>query len=533
MRAGEPAPELRTYLTTLWRRKWGILAVLVVVVLSALLYSSRQTPLYESTAEVLVSPVNFDPTQPASAGGFINMISEERIAGSSPVASIASDQLGDSVPASISVTSVEGGQSLLFQAVSPDPAAAQATADAFAMAYLDYRRGTVLADLDAASQPLQDRIDQIDVQLKDVQRQLLEENHSESEKASLQIQFNTLLAQRGSFEQRLDDLVLPENISVGKILQEASFPDGPFSPDLRRTLAFAVFVGLSFGIGIAFLRDRLDGRIRSRDDLEEHTGVPVLGIVPRVGRRFRSNPSRLLTISDPDSSASEAFRALATSLLKLVRESRAKSVLVTSAKEAEGKTLTVANLGVVLARAGKRVVLVSADLQRPKLENLFPSSDGTGLTDVLTVPWHARDALSQVAITNLSMLRAGPIPSNGNPMLNPESMSEVLSQCGRDADIVLIDSAPLLGAADPIALAIAADVIVVVADARRTDRSALDEVRRLLDGIGTPVIGSVLTNADRASYPYYGRYERRMVADRANPTNGKPADLAKLPPRPL
>jgi capsular exopolysaccharide synthesis family protein len=511
--------------------------VLGVVVPTALFYSSQQTPLYESTAEVLVRPVNFDPTQPTTEGGFINLLTEERVGSSGAVASIASDRLGGSIPASIVVSSVEGTQSLLFRAVSADPAAAQTTAQAFAKAYLDHRREEVLADLDAASQPLRDRIQQIDLQLQDVQRKLFEENPSESEKTSLQIQFNSLLTQRGLLEQRLNDLVLPENISVGEILQDAPFPLGPFSPDRGRTLIFAVFVGLSLGIGIAFLRDRLDRGIRGRDDMEEHLGAPTMGIIPRLGSRFRGRP-RLLTMSDPDSGASEAFRALGTSVLQSAGELRAKSILVTSAKEGEGKTLTVANLGIALAKAGKRVVLVSADLQRPMLESYFYASNGTGLTEVLSGRKRAVDALSKVAIGNLRVLTTGPIPPSTDSVLNPESISDVLSQCEQGADLVLIDSAPLLGRSDPIALAIAADAIVVVADAQRTDRMALDEVRRLLDRIGTPVIGSVLTNSDRSSYPYYGRSRqngrsRRWPVTKSASSKGKQPDLADKSPGPL
>lgn len=532
MAVSEPAPELRAYLATLWHRKWQILAVLAVVVATALFYSSRQTPLYESTSEVLVSPINFDPTQPASAGGFINLLSEERVASSSGVARIASDKLGGSIPAGIAVTSVEGTQSLQFRAVSPDPVAAQSTAQAFAEAYLDLRRENVRGDLEAASQPLRDRIDQIDGQLQEVQRQLLEAQLSETDRASLQIEFNSLLSQRASFEQRLDDLVLPENINVGEVLQDAPFPDAPFSPDHQKTLAFAIFVGLSLGIGVAFLRDRLDRRVRDQDDLEVHVGAPTLGIIPRLGRKFRAARPRLVTISDPASGASEAYRALATRLLKSAGELRAKRVLVTSAKEREGKTPTVANLGVTLAQAGKRVVLVSADLQRPKLESYFSISSDTGLTEVLAGRTRVGDALSEVAVAKLSVLPAGPTPSRGDPILNPESISAVLSQCEQASDIVLIDSAPLLSAADPIALAIATDVIVVVADARRTDRSALGELRRLLDRIGTPVIGSVLTNADRASSPYHVVYHRRMVREAAISTNGKRSNLADTVPPP-
>ncbi len=501
----QPAPELRAYLATLWRRKWYILAMLGIVVPIALFYSYRQTPLYDSTAEVLIRPVNFDPTQPATAGGFINMLTEERVGSSSAVAKIASDRLGGSITASIEVSSVEGTESLLFRAVSPGPTAAQRTAQAFAEAYLHFRREEVLADLDAASQPIQNRIREIDQQLQEVQLQLLEENQTQSDQTFLQIQFNSLLSQRGFLEERLNDLVLPENINVGEILQDAQFPFGPISPDHRRTTIFAVFVGLSLGIGIAFLRDRLDDRIRGGEVLEQRVGVPALGVIPRFGSRFRRTRPMLLSVSAPASGASEAFRALATRLVKSASEQGAKSVMVTSARDGEGKTLTAANLGVALAQAGKRVVLVSADLQRPGLESYFYAQNGTGLTDVLAGKKRAIEALSEVEIDNLRVLPTGPLSPTGGTVLNPESVSNVLYQCEQSADIVLIDSGPLLGTSDSIAVAIAADAILVVVDAKRSDRSALDEARRLLERIGTPVIGSVLTNTDRSSYPYYGR----------------------------
>ena len=500
------APELGAYLATLWRRKWYILAILGIVVPSALFYSYRQTPLYESTAEVLIRPVNFDPTQPASAGGFINMLTEERVGSSSAVAEIASGRLGGSIQASIEVSTVEGTEALLFRSVSGSPAVAQRTAQAFADAYLDFRRGEVLADLDAASQPIQNRIREIDEQLQDVQRQLqLEENQAESDQVFLQIRFNSLLSQRGSLEERLNDLVLPENINVGEILQDAQLPFGPISPDHRRTTIFALFVGLSLGIGIAFLRDRLDDRIRGGEVLEQRMGVPSLGIIPRFGSRFRHTRPTLLNVSAPASGASEAFRALATRLEKSASDQGAKSVMVTSARDGEGKTLTAANLGVALAQAGKRVVLVSADLLRPGLESYFSARNGTGLTDVLTGKKRAIEALSPVGIDNLWVLPTGPLSPTGDTVLNADSVSDILSQYAQSADIILIDSGPLLGTSDSIAVAIAADAILVVADARRSDRSALDEARRLLERIGTPVIGSVLTNADRSSGPYYGR----------------------------
>ena len=260
MPGSHSAPELAAYLATLWRRKWYILAMLAIVVPIALLYSYRQTPLYESTAEVLIRPVNFDPTQPASAGGFINMPTEERVGSSSAVAEIASARLGGPIQAPIEVSTVEGTEALLFRAVSGSPAVAQRTAQAFADAYLEFRRREVLSVFDAASDPFQDRISEIDEQLQDVQRQLqLEENQAESDQVFLQVRFNSLLSQRGSLEERLNDLVLPENINVGEILQDAQLPFGPIRPHTIAGPRSSLSSSASpLGSSRQLLRDRLD-----------------------------------------------------------------------------------------------------------------------------------------------------------------------------------------------------------------------------------------------------------------------------------
>jgi capsular exopolysaccharide synthesis family protein len=517
----QSVPELRAYLATLWRRKWYIAVVLGVVVATALFYSYRQTPMYDSFAEVLVRPVNFDPTQPSSAGGFINTGTEVRVASSSAVAEIASERIGGPIPASIAVNTVGGTESLLFRSVSPDPIAAQITAQAFADAYLEFRRNEVVADLEAASQPINERIREIDGQLQDVNRRLLEEKLTESERTALQIQFNSLLSQRGFLEERLNDLIQPENLNVGEVLQDAGYTGIPFSPNHQKTLSFAIFVGLALGVGIAFLRDRLDRHVRSREDLEERLGVPVLGMIPHFGPRFRRTRPKLVTMSDPDSGVSEAYRTLRTSLLQAAAQRGIKNVMITSAKAGEGKTLTTANLGVALAQAGKCVVIVSADLRRPAMQRYFHTPNGTGVSDVLAGRRSAVDALSWVGIDNLWVLQSGSPLANVDSVVNSRSITDMLSQLEETADFILIDSAPVLGVSDSIAMALAADAVLIVADAQRADRGAIDEARRLLDQIDANVIGAVLTNTDRHSYPYYDRYRPRTPAKPVGAPNGQ------------
>lgn len=503
------ASDLRQYLATLWRRKWYVVAVLAVVVGTAAFYSYRQTPIYSSTAEVLVRPVKLNPTEPSTAGGFVNMNTEQRVAGSAEVTSLAAKNLGGTIPAGIRVDTVEGTETLDFTSTSDDPAAAQKTAQAFARAYLDFRRDEVLSDLKAASDPIEARIKQIDRQLDLVQRQLLEGHQSQSEKTALQIQFNSLLSQRGSLQQRLNDLILPENINVGDVLQDAQFPSGPSSPNHQRTLSFALFVGLALGIGLAFLRDRLDQRIRGREDLERRVGVPVLAMIPRVRTWRRGPDARVVTMSHPGSALAEAHRTLRTSLLRAASRDGVKKLMLTSARAEEGKTFTTANLGVALAQAGLRVVLVAADLRRPRLQHYFYNPNGAGLADVLLGEKSPLDALAWAGIDNLWVLHSGSPRGNPDMFFDSKTLHDVLAELEGVADFVLIDSAPILGVSDAIALAPIADAVLLVADASRGAGTAIEEAVRQLEQTGANLIGAVLTNCDHSAYPYYGRYTTR------------------------
>jgi capsular exopolysaccharide synthesis family protein len=502
-------PELREYLAVLWHRKWYVAMVAVVVVVTALFYSLQQTPMYQSTAEVLVRPVNFSPTQPSTAGGFLNMNTEIRVASSNEVGAIVAERLREAGVAAtgIAVEAPANTETLLFTATSPDPFAAQATAQAYAESYLEFRREEVLEDLRAASQPIEDRIEELNVQLEEVQRDLFETT-SESERTALQIRLNSLLTQRAALEEKRNELILPENLRVGEVLQFAQLPAAPSSPDHNRTASFALFVGLALGLGVAFLRDRLDQRIRNRDDLQARIGVPVLGVVPQVrsGRRHRILGA--ITLSQPNSEIAEAYRTLRTSLLFSASQQGWKTLMVTSSKPREGKTAAVANLGVSLEQAGKRVIVVSADLRRPRLHQYLFVRNQVGLTDILSGDREAFAALNQVGIGNLQLLDTGPLPGNPAELLGSDAMRRLLAQLREDADFIVVDAAPVLGVSDAMALVPLVDAVLFIADGKRATRGEISESRYQLEQVGAPLIGAVLTNYDRSRYrAYQGHYD--------------------------
>jgi capsular exopolysaccharide synthesis family protein len=190
--------------------------------------------------------------------------------------------------------------------------------------------------------------------------------------------------------------------------------------------------------------------------------------------------------------------------------------MVTSANAQEGKTATTANLGVALAQSGKRVILVSADLRKPRLHRFFRSQNGMGLTNVLAGEKNALEVLNWVGVENLRLLPSGPVPGNPAELLGSEAMESLLRELQEASDFVLIDAAPVLPVADAMTLTPLVDAVLLVADARSTTRGAIEQARQQLDQVNARVIGTVLNNFDpsKAAYTHqhYG-YESYRVED--------------------
>ena len=497
--------ELREYGWVVWTRKWSILLVTGLLVVVATLYSSQQTRIYRASAEVLVRPVNLSPTDPSSIGDFMNMEPERRLATSVEVAKLAQPSLrGLRSTAGVSVSAPDRTNTLVFNASSPDPRTSQRTAQAYAEAYLKFRLQQVLDDLRAASQPLQERIDDLNGQIDDVQSDLSAAT-TESERTALQIRSNSLFSQRTFLEQKLNELVLPENLQVGKVLQPAGLPSSPVSPNVPRAAALALLLGLAVGVAQAFVRNRLDQRVRSRHELEAGVGAPVLAVVPH--HRFtRSGGRDIVTLSDPDGAAAQSYKMLRATVLFIARSSQVRTLMVTSATAGEGKTITVANLAVALAQSGQRVAMVSADLHRPMLESLFDLSDLQGLGDVMWGRCRVSDVLVPLRGDRLQLLPSGSARLEGSELLGTEAMSSVLAGLAAVHDIVLVDTPPVLSSADALNLAPLVDAVVLVADARQATYEMIQEARARLDHVGANVIGAVLNNLDGSHSRWEGYY---------------------------
>jgi capsular exopolysaccharide synthesis family protein len=237
----------------------------------------------------------------------------------------------------------------------------------------------------------------------------------------------------------------------------------------------------------------------------------VLAVVPKVADWHSGDDPFLATVSAPDSPAAEAYRTLRTGILFAASQSAIKTILLTSAEGGEGKTTTAANLGVALASAGKVVIIVSGDMRRPRLQHFFGLSNGLGLTNVLVGEKGLPEALQQSRDNpNLRILNSGPVPGNPSELLTSLRMQEIIADLKEEADIVLIDGAPLLTLADSLILSRLSDGVLFVAHAHKTRKSAVDQSHQQLAQVNAVLLGSVLNNLDprkgTTEYSSYATY---------------------------
>lgn len=497
MRVDDAPPELQEYLGILWRRKWSIVVIVAIAVTAALVYSSRQDPVYQSSTEVLVEPIpSYSGGQPPSAG-IIVMEDERRVATSAEVTKMAAAALGRDAVAmgAVSVEATETSHTLLFTAVSDDPVSAQKTARAFGDSYLAFRRKKALGDLADAREPIEERLGKLNSQVEAAQRQL-STARTDSQRTAAVTQLTNLLNQQSSLQQSLNQLVFPAKLNVGEVLQPAP-PGFPAGPSRSRTVALALFMGLSLGVGAAFLRDRLDQRVRSRHDLESLTGAPVLAVIPGGSWRNVGRPGKAETAVDA------AYRTLCRRILVATAQRQLTTLMVTSPDEDEEKSVTTAKLAFALGEAGKSVIILAAE---PGMRGLDQhNSDHVGMTDgQRSGRGSGRSPVDPEEIDNpwlhLWFVASGvsmvPLPDSP-AVLGTAAVKDLIEELKTAADIVLVDASPILEMSDAWALAPAVDAVLCVMDGRRTRRGVIVDAMRELHRAGAWVVGVVLTNSGR------------------------------------
>jgi non-specific protein-tyrosine kinase len=350
----------------------------------------------------------------------------------------------------------------------------------------------------------------------------------------LPAQRDAIASQIDFYGQRLDQVQVDVQLRQGggaQVVTSAITPTNPVKPRPVRDGALGLVLGLMLGLALALIAEFLDDKINTPEDVARYgNGIPVLAEIPTIGRD--RNGGRLVALDDPRSGATEAYRSLRTSIRIVGLRSPIQTLLVTSAMPDEGKTTTVANLGFTMARAGWRVVLVDLDMRRAQLGALLGLPNGGGLMSVLAGTTPLADALQEVPVAagvpGLRVLTTGELPANPSELMGTERLSEVLTTLQEWADIVIIDTPPLVPVTDALVLSERVDGVLLVVQAGSTRRRHLKRAGELLRQAQANVIGAALNCAgSRHAYGDYGHDRSRRASRKDDRRQAREAQRAE------
>ncbi len=527
------------------RRRWWIIVLAVAITAgSAIFISAREHAAYAATSQVLVNP-NDDLVSGAGSAQSDAQArydsTQAQIAHTIPVATIAVGTTGTDgvLPPGLvrrsSVTSDLNSNVLSFRVTDGNQAVAVDLVNRYAKAFTIYRRQLDQQAIDTALQGLAK-------QTAGVKRQFAAAKASGQYLGLIRQNLNKLIDHRQSL------LTLRSQTTGGAVVTSAAAHAKQTQPNTKRNGVLAAIVGLVFGIALAFLLHAFDTRIRSAREIGDHLGLTMLARVPTPPRALRKN-NRLAMLSHEHGDHAEAYRKLLVAFDFANLPVRGKIVMVTSAVEKEGKSTTVANLAVAMARSGRNVAIVDLDLRRPFLDKLFSVPYEPGISDVAlgyvtldsalgsvdihdgrNVPTPSPDSPDQrVAATSgtLHVLSAGTSVPSPPDFIGAQTVGDLLQDLARSHDVVLVDSPPLLPVSDPLILSRWVDAMLLITRSTVIKRGVLAELEDIVSKSPAPVLGFIVTAAESdasygGSYGYGYGYENRHSEPRphAEPQSG-------------
>lgn len=402
------------------------------------------------------------------------------------------------------------------------------------------------------------RVIQVKKQIRDLEMQSEGFSGQELEYARLTREVEVNQKLYAMFKEKLEEARISEaeKVSDISIVDPALMPSASVAPNKNTGILIGGMMGLILGVAFAFVAETLDTSIGTIEDVESVVKLPVLGVVPSIEERYGKKQGffsglkekllhrcykkseeeerfvRLVAHYKPKSLAAEAFRNIRTNL----KPGLCKTVLITSSGPREGKTTVMSNLGMVIAQAGLKTLLVSSDLRRPSVAKTFGLKREPGFNELITGAVNLEQALRNIAdimlgemqfeeivnkapgIDNIWILPSGTLPFNPSEILESKELTALIEEFKRRFDVILFDSPPVLPVTDASLLAPRLDCVVIVYEIGRTSRDALLRTKVQIESVGGKVSGIILNHTQPqteaiTSYPYYSQYKYRYSAD--------------------
>ena len=374
------------------------------------------------------------------------------------------------------------------------------------------------ADFDVTSRrerSLYDNIQQLRRQAIDLSKQTLQLDRLQREYNQNKAFVEEMLARSNEA-----DIASTASLNNVRVIEPARRPGGPYSPNVQRTIMLATVLGLFFGVGLVLGLDYLDHTLRSPDQVERYLGLETLTALPK-------------TTVDDTRVLRESFQSLRTAVMLAARGEDSHVLMVTSAVPEEGKTTVAFNLAKVLAAGGSKVLLIDADLRKPRLHRMIKAKNVRGLTSIVLGERTASEVIHSFPnITNLDLITSGPLPPNPPELFGKQSYRELLDEARNSYDWVLIDTPPVGSVTDPVICARLAELVVLVVQYGSTRRQVVREAIRLLGRTGAHIAGVLLNQVDieRDHYYYSGYYSYTRYGDYGDQVPPKTATTSAAKP---
>ena len=297
-----------------------------------------------------------------------------------------------------------------------------------------------------------------------------------------------------------------------RVVDRAERPRAPVSPRAGRNILLGLFGGFMIACGLVFFFEYLDSHIKTPDDIKTHLGLSHLGLLPVINEKLLNGKYPLLSDGVPQN-FSEAFRGIRTNVLFATAQEGSRSVVVTSTGPGEGKSMVAGNMAVGLAQAGQRVLLIDADMRKPKIHEIFAIPQEPGLSNLLVGKSKASDVVRRTTVPGLWILSAGRTPPNPAELLGSTRFRDFVASLKEHFDWVLIDSPPVMAVTDASLVAHHASGVLFVIGAEMTSRHAAKRALDQLEQAQASFVGAVLNRVDLDRNPYYySDYYRREYA---------------------
>ena len=522
-----PQVDLKVYGRIALRWAWLVILCAILAGGVAFLYSMNQTRIYSASSKVLVN----EARNPATAN-YNDILLSERLARTYANLMQRDSTIEDTFvrlgldPAavrrqvvSVAVAPVRDTQLVQVTVESPNPELAAAMANTLPQVFAEGMRAVQLARFTESRNSLSTQLDELrkrieanQLQMSDLQNQRTAQ--AELELASLRSEQTQLQASYGNLLNSFEQLRLTEAQSIDNIvlMEPAETPLSPVRPRTLVNALLAAVVGALLALGIVFLIEYLDDRVQSPDDLRKIADLPVLGAIAKMPGDKDAEDARsgnLIGLNEPRHPITEAYRRLRTNLQYANLDKEMRTLMVTSAEAGEGKSITSANLAVVMAQSGARVILVDADLRKPKQHTVFGVSKRPGLAEALKggdIEALLCPVTSKGGNLSLWLLPAGDTIPNPAEVLGSHRMQQLGKQLLELADIVIYDTPPVLAVTDSQVMGRMVDGALLVIDTQKTGSAAVHRALESLLQVNTPLVGAVLNRLTSSARNYYYYY---------------------------